>query len=87
MNWFKGLNELGKGLINLAVTIIVFAVVQPLVKGSFSWDTSVASFFILVIPISIGVFFASLKGDKNEQWGFKYLILRWRNCSFFYCST
>ena len=67
MNWFKGLNELGKGLINLAVAIIVFAVVQPLVKGSFSWDTSVASFFVSVILISIGVFFASLKGDKNEQ--------------------
>ena len=66
MNWFKGLNELGKGFINLAIAIIVFAIVQPLVSGKASLSISIASAVIAVILFFIGVILSSLGGTDNE---------------------
>ncbi len=66
MNWFKGLNELGKGFINLAIAIIVFAIVQPLVSGKAFLSISIASAVIAVILFFIGVILSSLGGTDNE---------------------
>ena len=67
MNWFKGLNELGKGFINLAIAIIVFAIVQPLVSGKASLSISIASAVIAVILFFIGVILSSIGGADNER--------------------
>ena len=66
MNWFKGLNELGKGAINLGIAFIIFAFLQPFVKGEFKTDVAVVSGTIAAILFIIGFVFCSLE-DKNEQ--------------------
>ena len=49
MNWFKGLNELGKGAINLGIAFIIFAFLQPFVKGEFKSDVAIGSGIVALI--------------------------------------
>jgi hypothetical protein len=67
MNWFKGLNELGKSFMNLAVALIVFAIIQPFVKGEFSISITVVSVVISAILFFIGVSLSSLGGRDHES--------------------
>jgi len=66
MNWFKGFNELGKGAINLGVAFIIFAFIQPFVKGKLNIDIALVSGLIAAILFGIGFVFSSME-DKNEQ--------------------
>ena len=66
MNPIKGLNELGKGAVNLGIAFVIFAFLQPFVKGEFKTDVAVVSGVIAAILFIIGFVFSSLEAD-NEQ--------------------
>ncbi len=69
MDWLKGLNEVGKGLINLAIAIIVFAIVQPIVKKEIDFSISLTSAVVAIVILFLGFIFSSLKPkeEKNNE--------------------
>ena len=66
MDLLKGLNELGKGFINLGVAFLVFAVIQPFVKNNIDLKTSFVSIMFSSILFIVGVLLSSLGGKKSE---------------------
>ena len=48
------LKEIGKQLLNLAIAIIVFAIIQPLVKGDVNPIVAITAVFLYFIITAIG---------------------------------
>jgi len=61
----EDLKEFGKHLLNVAVAIIVFSIIQPLVKGDLHPDIVIYSIVAYIIVVTTGMFFIR-KGAKND---------------------
>jgi ABC-type Mn2+/Zn2+ transport system permease subunit len=70
LNWKKGLKrafeEAGKHLLNIGVAIIVFAILQPIVKNEFSLKSSLIFGIVYLIIFAIAVFLIIIGGDEDE---------------------
>ncbi len=53
MNWKSGLKEVGKGLINFGVAVLIFLVLQPFASIGY------------IISTALGFLFVSLGGNKD----------------------
>ena len=62
----KGLNELGKGFINIGVAFVIFAIIQPFVKENITLKVVIASIIFSIIFFSVGVILSSINGDEND---------------------
>ncbi len=62
----KGLNELGKGFINIGIAFVVFAIIQPFVKESITLKVVIASIIFSIIFFSVGVILSSMNGEEND---------------------
>ena len=67
MNWKKPLEETGKHLQNIGVAIIVFAILQPILKGEFALKTSLIFAAIYVVILVISIILLALGGEKDER--------------------
>jgi len=63
----KLLEEFGKQLLNIGVAIIVFAVIQPLIKHSFNFSNIVIAIISYTIITLSGILFIETGGYKNES--------------------
>ena len=84
MNFKEGLKEVGKGLINFGVAILVFFILQPFVSGKVDTVFLVLAVIGYIISTGLGFLFISIGGNKNE-WYFHSLTCS-NNNSFFNCS-
>ncbi len=66
MNYRKGLEEVGKAIINIGVAVIIFAIVQPVVNGKFSARLGLIAFFAFLFLLITGFWLVSYGGDKND---------------------
>ncbi|EDP74431.1 hypothetical protein [Hydrogenivirga sp. 128-5-R1-1] len=70
MKWEKGLKkafeEVGKHFLNIGVAIIVFAILQPIVKSEFSPKSSLIFAVVYLIIFTIAVFLITLGGREDE---------------------
>ncbi len=70
MSWKKGLKkafeEVGKHFLNIGVAIIVFAILQPIIKNEFSLKSSLMFGLIYLIVFSIAVFLIMIGGKEDE---------------------
>ncbi len=70
LKWEKGLKkafeEVGKHFLNIGVAIIVFAILQPIVKSEFSPKSSLIFAVVYLIIFTIAVFLITLGGREDE---------------------
>ena len=66
MNFRKGLEEVGKAIINIGVAVIIFAIVQPVVNGKFSTRLGLIAFFAFLLLLITGFWLVSYGGDRDE---------------------
>ena len=66
MKYRKGLEEVGKAVINIGVAVIVFAIIQPIVNGKFSMTLIGSALAMFVLLETIGFFLVSYGGDEDE---------------------
>ena len=62
MKYKKGLEEVGKAIINIGVASVVFAVIQPIVNDKFSPTLSIGAIFVFIALGTIGFFLVSVGG-------------------------
>lgn len=62
----KSFEEAGKHLLNIGVAIIVFAILQPIVKNEFSLKSSLIFAFVYLIIFAIAIFLIALGGKEDE---------------------
>jgi len=67
MRYRKGLEEVGKAIINIGVASVVFAVIQPIVNDEFSPVLSTGAIFVFILLATIGFFVVSLGGDCDDK--------------------
>ena len=67
MNYKEGLKEVGKAIINIGVATVIFAIIQPLVKGEFSTTLGIIAFIVFIVFSTIGFFLISAGGSKNDS--------------------
>ncbi len=63
----KSLEEFGKQLLNIGVAIIVFAVIQPLINHSYSFNDIIIAVFSYTIITLSGILFIEIGGCKDES--------------------
>lgn len=70
LKWEKGLKkafeEVGKHFLNIGVAVIVFAILQPIVKSEFSPKSSLIFAVLYLIIFTIAVFLIMLGGREDE---------------------
>ena len=66
MDFKEGLKEVGKGLINFGVAILVFFILQPFVGGKLDKAFLVLAVVGYIISTGLGFLFVSIGGKKNE---------------------
>ncbi|EDP73638.1 hypothetical protein [Hydrogenivirga sp. 128-5-R1-1] len=66
MNWKSGLKEVGKGLINFGVAVLIFLVLQPFVSGKLDLVYIITAVFSYTFFTLMGLFLVSLGGDEDE---------------------
>ncbi|RUM49163.1 MAG: hypothetical protein DSY47_04070 [Hydrogenothermus sp.] len=66
MKYRKGLEEVGKAIINIGVAVIIFAIIQPIVNGKFSATLTLGAIFIFILLEAISFFIVSYGGEENE---------------------
>ena len=54
MRYKKGLEEVGKAIINIGVASVVFAVIQPVVNDKFSPTLSVGAVLVFIVLATVG---------------------------------
>ncbi|WP_457634568.1 hypothetical protein [Persephonella sp.] len=62
----NALNEIGKHFLNVAVAVIVFSIIQPLINGKFQIGTAILfiiAYFILVIIATVFI----IVGGKEDE--------------------
>lgn len=59
MDFKEGFKEVGKAIINVGVGTVLFAIVQPFVKGEFSTTLGITAFFTFILFLLIGSFLIS----------------------------
>lgn len=62
----KAFEEFGKHLLNIGVAIIVFAILQPIIKGEFNKEVSISFGLIYVIIAIVSSVLIVLGGSENE---------------------
>jgi len=60
LNWKKALGETGKHFQNIGVAIIVFAILQPILKGRFDLKISLIFAIIYVAILAISILLLSI---------------------------
>ena len=63
----KSLEEFGKQLLNIGVAIIVFAIIQSLIKHSFNFSDIVIAIISYKIITLSGILFIEIGVYKNES--------------------
>lgn len=66
MNIKESLKEYGKHLLNIGVAIIVFAILQPIVKGEFELNKALYFVIAYIFIVLIGNVLIALGGNENE---------------------
>lgn len=66
MKYRRGLEEVGKAIINIGVAVIVFAIIQPIVNGKFSITLIISALGMFVLLAILGFFLVSYGGDRDE---------------------
>ena len=66
MNYKEGLKEVGKGLINFGVAILVFLILQPFINRKLDISFIVFAIVGYIISTGLGFLFVSLGGKGNE---------------------
>ncbi len=61
------LKELGKQLLNIGVAIVVFAIIQPLMKGDLKPSIAIYSIITYIIITTFGLFFVKLGEGENKN--------------------
>ena len=67
MDFKEGFKEFGKALINIGVAAIIFAIIQPFVKGEFSAKLGVIALIMFLSLSGVGILLISLGGKKNDN--------------------
>jgi len=62
----KAFEEIGKHLLNIGVAIIVFAILQPIVKDKFDVKIALSFGIIYLIVFTIAVFLIAIGGNRDE---------------------
>lgn len=65
MNWKSGLKEVGKGLINFGVAVLIFLVLQPFIHDSINIKYIILASIGYIISTALGFLFVSLGGNKD----------------------
>jgi len=58
--------EVGKGFINIGVAFVIFALIQPFVKGEFNINLFLVAIFGFFVSTLIGSLFIAFGGKKND---------------------
>ncbi len=70
MNWKKGLikasEEIGKHLFNIGVAVVVFSILQPVIKGSFNLKSALTFGLIYLIIFLFASILIIVGGSKDE---------------------
>ncbi len=66
MDFKEASKEVGKGFINIGVAFVVFALIQPFVKGEFNIKLFLVAIFGFFISTFIGSLFIAFGGKKND---------------------
>ena len=64
---FKAAEEIAKHFLNIGVAIIVFAILQPLVKNEFSLKSSLVFAIIYLIVFLLAVFLIIIGGSEDDE--------------------
>ena len=67
MDFKDGFKEVGKAIINVGVGTVLFAIVQPIVKGEFSTTLGLLAFLAFILFLFIGFIFISFGGKDNDS--------------------
>ncbi len=62
----ESFKEYGKHLLNIGVAIIVFAILQPIVKGEFKTSTAIYFIIAYIFVSVLGNVFIAVGGKKDE---------------------
>jgi uncharacterized membrane protein (DUF441 family) len=62
----KAFEEAGKHLLNIGVAIIVFAILQPILKNEFSLKSSLIFAVVYLLIFAIAIFLIAIGGEENE---------------------
>ncbi|RUM48184.1 MAG: hypothetical protein DSY47_06105 [Hydrogenothermus sp.] len=62
----KAFEEFGKHLLNVGVAVIVFAILQPIIKGKFDKETSIVFGLIYVTIAVISSVLIVIGGSEDE---------------------
>ncbi len=66
MDFKEGFKEFGKALINIGVASVIFAIIQPIVKGEFSGKLGIIALIMFLTLSSVGILLISLGGKNND---------------------
>ena len=62
----KAFEEIGKHLLNIGVAIIVFAILQPIIKDKFDIKIALSFGIIYLIIFTIAVILIAIGGNNDE---------------------
>lgn len=80
MDFKEGFKEFGKALINIGVAAIIFAIIQPFVKGEFSAKLGIIALIMFLSLSGVGILLISLGGKENDNWR---IYDTFNGCSFY----
>ena len=63
----EALKEVGKHLLNLALAIAVYILIQPLLKGAFSLKAFLLGLVFYLILVALGILLIAI-GDRLSNW-------------------
>ncbi len=66
VNFKEASKEVGKGFINIGVAFIIFALIQPFVKGEINTKLFLIAVFGFFISILIGALLVAFGGEKDD---------------------
>ncbi len=61
----KVFEEIGKHFLNIGVAIVVFAILQPIIKGEFDIKISLVFGFIYLVIVLISAILIAVGGENN----------------------
>lgn len=63
----KAFEEIGKHFLNIAVAIVVFAILQPIIKKTFDIGTAILFIIAYFVVMVVGTIFIIIGGSEDEQ--------------------
>ncbi|RUM46969.1 MAG: hypothetical protein DSY47_07400 [Hydrogenothermus sp.] len=67
LDWKSISKETGKAFLDIAVAFVIFALIQPFVKGELDTKLLLIAFFGFLINLTIGIFLIGIGGCKDDS--------------------